>query len=130
MAEYISENTGKAVVIECRFCRKFRDEHVPATALAGQWEHGVLDDLPRWVPVCDMHMEGWFEEGIPEESRLPHFPLDEVGGNPAQSPSTPAHTCAECGKTGAGTYVVTVLDAADPKHTRTEVCRECDEQVG
>lgn len=33
--------------------------------------------------------------------------------------------CAECGTTKATTYVVTILDHADPKHTRTEVCLPC-----
>lgn len=33
--------------------------------------------------------------------------------------------CAECGDDEAPTYVVTVLDREDPKHTRTEVCLPC-----
>lgn len=38
--------------------------------------------------------------------------------------------CAECGRTGAGTFVVTVLDTEDGETTRTEVCRLCDDQLG
>ncbi|WP_160173262.1 hypothetical protein [Microbacterium sp. CH12i] len=34
-------------------------------------------------------------------------------------------TCAECGDQDATGYVVTILDLADPKHTRTEVCTRC-----
>lgn len=37
-------------------------------------------------------------------------------------------TCAECGTTTARTYVVTTLDPDDPD-TRTEVCRDCDDQL-
>jgi hypothetical protein len=33
--------------------------------------------------------------------------------------------CAECGDQDANGYVVTILDTADPKHTRTEVCTDC-----
>jgi len=33
--------------------------------------------------------------------------------------------CAECGTTHSPAYVATILDTADPKHTRTEVCLEC-----
>lgn len=35
------------------------------------------------------------------------------------------YSCAECGKSGLGTYVVTMLD----EDTRTEVCRDCDEAL-
>jgi len=38
-------------------------------------------------------------------------------------------TCAECGTTTARTYVVTTLDYADVRHTRTEVCRACDDEI-
>jgi len=34
-------------------------------------------------------------------------------------------TCAECGDHNATGYVITILDTADPKHTRTEVCTRC-----
>ena len=34
-------------------------------------------------------------------------------------------TCAECGDQDAPGYVVTILDTADPEHTRTEVCTPC-----
>lgn len=34
--------------------------------------------------------------------------------------------CAECGAQDAAAYVVTILDNADPKNTRTEVCTACD----
>lgn len=33
--------------------------------------------------------------------------------------------CAECGEQDATGYVVTILDTADPEHTRTEVCTDC-----
>ena len=36
-------------------------------------------------------------------------------------------TCAECGDQDATGYVVTILNTADPKHTRTEVCTRCHE---
>jgi hypothetical protein len=36
--------------------------------------------------------------------------------------------CAECGTSGEGTYVVTVLDA-DDADSRTEVCRNCDDAL-
>ena len=38
------------------------------------------------------------------------------------------HACAECGKTGAGTFVVTVLNTLDPQ-ARTEVCDDCHRAV-
>lgn len=38
--------------------------------------------------------------------------------------------CAECGTQTARTYVVTTLDYVDVRHTRTEVCRTCDETRG
>lgn len=34
-------------------------------------------------------------------------------------------SCAECGAEDATGYVVTILDTADPEHTRTEVCTDC-----
>lgn len=34
--------------------------------------------------------------------------------------------CAECGSGSAGVYVVTILDNADPKGTRSELCAACD----
>jgi DNA-directed RNA polymerase subunit RPC12/RpoP len=39
------------------------------------------------------------------------------------------YVCAECGTTTATTYVVTTLDTAAPKDTRTEVCRPCDDAL-
>jgi hypothetical protein len=37
--------------------------------------------------------------------------------------------CAECGDRTATTYVVTILDHADPNRTRTEVCMPCHEVI-
>lgn len=34
--------------------------------------------------------------------------------------------CAECGSGTADAYVVTILDNADPKGTRSELCAACD----
>jgi hypothetical protein len=39
------------------------------------------------------------------------------------------YACAECGTTEATTYVVTTLDPEDPRTTRTEVCRACDDEI-
>ena len=39
--------------------------------------------------------------------------------------ATGSLTCAECGTQDAETYMVTVLDEADPQTTRTEVCAAC-----
>ena len=37
--------------------------------------------------------------------------------------------CAECGDPDATGYVVTILDTADPKRTRTEVCTDCHAEI-
>lgn len=97
--QYLSNETHEPVVIECRFCGR-NDEiqgrqsrHIPATHLAGQWEGGDEDIEPRWVPVCEKHLAGWFTEEcvipqpdgsyapgtqeIPTEYRLPTFSLKE-----------------------------------------------------
>lgn len=75
MASYVSENTGRTVAIECRYCRESEDLHTPATVLAGQWETGEFDELPRWVPVCASHFDGWWDDDMPPECRLPSFGL-------------------------------------------------------
>lgn len=39
------------------------------------------------------------------------------------------YACAECGTRTASTFVVTTLDYADEKGTRTETCRACDDAL-
>jgi hypothetical protein len=48
------------------------------------------------------------------------IPVDEDGDTPAHD-----YVCTECGTSEAHEYVVTILDPADVKNTRTEVCRPC-----
>ena len=45
----------------------------------------------------------------------------------ATDPTGGPLTCAECGDQDATGYVVTILDTADPKHTRTEARTRCHE---
>ena len=88
--QYLSQDTGELVTIECRFCRKFDDKHQPAIRLEGQWQGGDEDVDPHWVPVCEGHATDWhvthksgpsadalddWMEIIPEPSRLPSFSL-------------------------------------------------------
>ena len=85
MTTYVSEETLKPVVIECRFCRKFDEKHVPAVAVAGQWQGGDNDVDPHWVPVCAEHLARWHDEEhwdggvVPVQHRLPVLPLAPSG---------------------------------------------------
>ncbi len=73
---------------------------------------------------------GW-KHGIVENTYLAWL-TDEARGqymDPEHVPPILAYSCAECGTETADTYVVTTLDPADPKGTRTEVCRACDDKL-
>ena len=67
-------------------------------------------------------MRAWELRWIAEGRSLPSY-------KPGPEPVTaaPAYVCAECGHSGAGTYVVTVR--GDDAEGRTEVCRECDDAL-
>ena len=59
----------------CAFCKANYGESVKAVALAPQfqYEHGVW----CYHPVCDMHLDGWWEgSDFPEDRQPKTIPLE------------------------------------------------------
>lgn len=61
--------------LDCKFCLEFNDEEKPAAFAAPQYDGGDDDRPCVWVPVCDYHFSGWYDETA-EEDRLPAFKID------------------------------------------------------
>lgn len=63
-----------SIETNCRFCERHNKQLVAAVAVAGQWAGGDTGIDPQWVPVCQNHLNRWFDD-IDDEPRLPVFPL-------------------------------------------------------
>jgi hypothetical protein len=76
-AEYVEKNGAWEIL--CHFCDHNRGEDVPAVAIAGQWDGGDEGIDPKWMPVCAMHLDGWWEQSDADgDPRLPTFTLTQV----------------------------------------------------
>jgi len=64
------------VLLDCKFCLKFSEQETPATYAAPQYDGGDTDQPCVWVPVCDYHFDGWYDN-VDEcgEDRLPAFKI-------------------------------------------------------
>lgn len=76
------------------------------------------------------HYVGWqvgpavvWSDLHPLTDRALYVPAESI---PAPEPM-PEFACSECGRTDKQTYIVNTLDPEDPKGTRTEACRDCDD---
>jgi hypothetical protein len=68
-ADFMAEG-GHDPRLGCWFCGN------PSVALAGRHSGGDVDVPAHWLPVCDKHLEGWFDDLPTDEERLPILKLE------------------------------------------------------
>jgi hypothetical protein len=78
--------------------------------------------IDQVMATVQVGAETWDDMVIPADAHV--IPLD-TDGNPVAVSAD--FRCAECGTGVAETFVVTTLDYADVRGTRTEVCLHCHE---
>ncbi len=58
--EYVEKHGAWEIL--CHFCNHNLGEDVPAVAIAGQWDGGDEGIDPKWMPVCEAHLDGWWDD--------------------------------------------------------------------